>query len=326
MGRGLIAGVDGGASKTRAALITSDGDVVGTATVASASAYHREPEEAAAVVIAAIRQALARARRRGPVTALGAGLAGADDPRIHDRLIEALAAPGLARSIHVDHDAAAALAGGLALEPGVVVVAGTGSVAFGIDATGRRARAGGWGPLLDDEGSGYAIGRAALRAAMRHFDGRGPSTALTEAVRTHFGLDSPAALKRAVRGITIDQVAAVAPIVLDAARAGDRVAADILRTAAEGLAAMVAAVARALDWRGARFPLIAVGGVFDAGVTIVRPTARALRDLRCRADWRPAQFPPEIGAALLAARGAGVEIAPLAARLMKTLTSSRWAT
>lgn len=326
MGRGLIAGVDGGASKTRAVLITSDGAVVGAATVASASAYHREPEEAAAVVIAAVRQALARARRRGPVTALGAGLAGADDPRIHERLIEALGGSGLARSVHVDHDAAAALAGGLALKPGVVVVAGTGSVAFGIDAAGRRARAGGWGPLLDDEGSGYAIGRAALRAAMRHYDGRGPSTALTEAVRGHFGLDSLAALKAAVRGSTIDQVAAVAPLTLDAARAGDRVAADILHRAAGGLAAMVAAVARALEWHGARFPLIAAGGVFEAGVTIVRPITQALRDLRCHADWRPAQFPPEIGAALLAARGAGLEVAPLAAHLAKRLKSSRWAT
>ena len=311
----LLACVDGGASKTRAVVLTATGEILATATVQSASAYHREPEEAAGVVAVAIRTALDQAGRKGPVTALGAGLAGADTPFIHERLVATLSGSGLARSVHVDHDAAAALAGGLALEPGVVVIAGTGSMAFGTDAPGRRARAGGWGPLLDDEGSGYAIGRASLRAAMRHFDGRGPSTSLAEAVCRRFGLDSLAALKTAVRGISIDQVAAVALVALEAARAGDPVATEILQRAATGLAAMVAAVARALGWDDVCFPLIAAGGVFEAGAQIVQPMTEALRDQRCRAEWRPALLPPEVGAALLGARAAGHDTRSLIQRL-----------
>lgn len=308
MGEVLLAGVDGGASKTRAAILAAGGIVLATATVRSASAYHREPEEAGEVVIAAVREALSAAGRAGPVAALGAGLAGADDPALHDRLVRWLTRSGLAQTVFVDHDAAAALAGGTALRPGIVIIAGTGSVAFGVDVAGRRARAGGWGPLLDDEGSGYAIGRAVLRAAMRAFDGRGELTALAEAVRARFGLASLAALKAAVRGIGIDEIAAVAPLAVTAAQAGDEMAAMILRRAGEQLATMVAAVARTLGWQAPPAPLIATGGVFDAGDLLLAPFDRALGRLDCSAQRQPARFPPEIGAALLAARAAGIEV------------------
>ncbi|MDR7419316.1 MAG: BadF/BadG/BcrA/BcrD ATPase family protein [Armatimonadota bacterium] len=304
----LVAGVDGGASKTRAAIVTAHGAVLGSATVQSASAYHREPDEAAGIVVAAVRQALAAAGRTGPLAALGAGLAGADDPAIHARLVAALTQAGLAAVVHVDHDGAAALVGGLALAPGIVIIAGTGSVAFGVDEAGRRARAGGWGPLLDDEGSGYAIGRATLRAAMRAHDGRGPATSLAGAVSRHFGIESLALLKRAVRGISIDQVAAVAPLAFDAARAGDAEARRILDAAARGLASMVAAVDRALGWTDVPFALVTTGGIFEAGDLILAPMGRELSALGCRAEHRPARYPPEIGAALLAARAAGMSV------------------
>ncbi|MDR7521589.1 MAG: BadF/BadG/BcrA/BcrD ATPase family protein [Armatimonadota bacterium] len=311
MPEALIAGVDGGASKTRAAVLSAGGKVLATSTVPSASAYHREAEEAAEIVVASVREAMAAAGIGGPLAALGAGLAGADDPAIRARLERTLAGAGLAASVLVDHDAAAALAGGTALEPGIVVVAGTGSIAFGVDAEGRRARAGGWGPLLDDEGSGYAIGRAVLRAAMRAFDGRSETTALAESVRQHFGLGSLAGLKMAVRGLGIDEVAAIAPLAVDAAQSGDAVANRILQRAGRHLAAMVAAVAAQLGWREVPFPLVAAGGAFEAGALILHPLAQALEAAGYRAGLQPARFPPEVGAALLAARAAGLDAAGL---------------
>jgi N-acetylglucosamine kinase-like BadF-type ATPase len=307
MAEAVYVGVDGGATKTRAVVLVG-GAARGSATVQSASAYHREPEEAAAVVAEAARAALAQAALAPPAAALGAGLAGADDPHVRERLERALAAAGVARTVAVDHDAAAALAGGTALAPGIVIVAGTGSVAFGIDAAGRRARAGGWGPLLDDEGSGYAVGRAVLRAAMRAYDGRGPATALADAVCARFRLESLGSLKLAARGLSIDQVAAVAPLAVEAARAGDRVAAGILAAAGEALAAMVAAVARRLGWARAPFPLVAVGGMFEAGELLRGPLLRALAGAGCAPRLQPARFPPEVGAALLAARAAGADV------------------
>jgi glucosamine kinase len=307
MAEPVVVGIDGGATRTRAVVLV-DGVPRGRATVRSASAYHRGPDDAAAVAAEAARAALAAAGLAGPVDALGAGLAGADDPSVRQRLQGALDAAGLARVVAIDHDAAAALAGGLALQPGVVVVAGTGSIAFGIDASGRRARAGGWGPLLDDEGSGYAVGRAALRAAMRAFDGRGPATALAEAVRARFCLVSLASLKIPARALSVDEIAALAPLAVEAARGGDAVAAGILTAAGEALAAMVVAVARQLGWERAPFALVAVGGLFEAGDLLRAPLLRALAAAGCTARLQPARFPPEIGAALLAAQAAGLEV------------------
>ncbi len=311
----LLVGVDGGASKTRATVISIEGRILATATVRSSSAYHREPEDAAGVVVAAVRDVLVQAQRSGPATALGAGLAGADDPATRERLIRVLTDAGLAETIAVDHDAAAALAGGTALEPGIVIIAGTGSIAFGVDASSRRARAGGWGPLLDDEGSGYAVGRAALRAVMRAYDGRGDATVLSDAMIRRFALPSAAALKMAVRGMSIDEIAAVATLVVDAAREGDTVAGAILTSAGESLAAMVAAVARALDWQRAEFPLVTVGGMLEAGDLVRRPLTSALRALGSAGRLIPAQFPPEVGGALLAARAAGLDAPALVRQL-----------
>ncbi len=307
----MLVGVDGGASKTRAVVLSWDGSVLAEAALRSSSAYHREPEEAAAVVVAAARDALASAGVRGPADVLGTGLAGADDPAIRERLIRALEGSGIAHGLHVDHDAAAALAGGAALAPGVVVVAGTGSIAFGTDAQGRRARSGGWGPLLDDEGSGYSIGRSVLRAAMRAHDGRGDATMLVEAVRARFGIASMPMLKAAVRGAGIDEIADLAPLAVEAASCGDAVAARILERAGGGLAAMVVAVARALGWQGEGFTLVASGGVLAEGGPTTGLMMRSLEARACKAVLTPARFPPEIGAALLAARAAGMDAAAL---------------
>ncbi len=320
-GEAAVIGVDGGASKTRAVVLSARGEALATATVRSSSAYHREPEEAAEVVVAAAVEALSRSGVAPPVAALGAGLAGADNPEVARRLQAALEAAGLAGTVLVDHDAAAALAGGTALAPGIVVIAGTGSIAFGIDEGGRRARAGGWGPLLDDEGSGYAVGRAVLRAAMRAHDGRGEPTALADAVRRRFDISSLAALKVSVRGIGIDEVAALAVLAAEAAPSGDAVALRIMQRAGEGLAAMVEAVAEALGWSGRPFPLIRAGGMFASGELLLGPMRRALGRAACPAEIREAALPPEIGAALLGARAAGLDAAGLAATLLRRAAS-----
>ncbi|MDR7497397.1 MAG: hypothetical protein QN174_10615, partial [Armatimonadota bacterium] len=126
------------------------------------------------------------------------------------------------------------------------------------------------------------------------------------AVAARFGLASLAGLKAAVRGAAIDEVAAVAPLAADAARAGDATARRILDRAAMGLAAMIAAVARALA--PAPEALVATGGVFAAGDLIVGPMTAELERLGVRVVLRPARFPPAVGAALLAARAAGLAV------------------
>ena len=118
-----------------------------------------------------------------------------------------------------------------------MVVAGTGSIAYGVNADAVAARSGGWGPVLADEGSGYWIGRRALVAVMRHADGRGPRTALTPLVLEHFGLSRPDDLVNEVyEGAERRQlIASLGQLVEQARAGGDAVAAEILRQAANEL-------------------------------------------------------------------------------------------
>src|SRR5687767_2577851 len=175
-----------------------------------------------------------------------------------DRDDDAEAVRGIMRRIGfktrtlVVNDALIALVAGAGDRPGVVVVAGTGSIAYGRDAAARAARAGGWGYLLGDEGGGFWIGRAALSAVVRQFDGRGPSTRLTELVLSQMGLTSPTELIHEIyyRDLHRHAIAGLAALVEDAAEAGDAVAGSILTRAGTELAAAAASVIARLGMRG----------------------------------------------------------------------------
>ena len=248
--RQLILGIDGGGSKTLALLADADGHVLGRGT-GPTSNYQ---SVGAAAALAALDEASAAAFAAAglpfaPLVAVCAGLAGVARPEdralmqdwAHRRLPGALAI--------IVNDAQLVLAAGTPDGWGAALICGTGSIVYGQDAGGRQARAGGWGPLLGDEGSGYAVGQAALRAVMRGFDGRGPHTALTQAILAHWALSEPSDLVSRVyrEALRPADMAALAPLVEAAAAGGDDVAREILREAGRELAAAVQAVVRALD-------------------------------------------------------------------------------
>src|SRR5688500_10895303 len=184
-----------------------------------------------------------------------------------DREDDAGAVRGIMRRIGfktrtlVVNDALIALVAGAGDRPGVVVVSGTGSIAYGRDARGRAARSGGWGYLLGDEGGGFWIGRTALISVVRQFDGRGPRTMLTEMVLAEMHLASPPQLIHAiyVRELHRYAIASIAPIVQRAAERGDAVATDIIERAAAELTAAAASVIVRLDMRGDSFPTVLAG-------------------------------------------------------------------
>jgi N-acetylglucosamine kinase-like BadF-type ATPase len=171
----------------------------------------------------------------------------------------------------LETDLMTAWAGALGLEPGIVVIAGTGSVAFGRDAGGRQARSGGWGPLLGDEGSAYWLACRGLNAVARALDGRGPPTRLTAE------LLPPAATARAdpagqLRELLRDRanretIAALAPRVLEAAGRGDAVAAALVASAAEELSALVLAVEGGLGGRDG-LPWTWTGGLLAGSASL----------------------------------------------------------
>lgn len=189
--------------------------------------------------------------------------------------------------------------------PGVVVIAGGGSIAWGHDGRGHAASAGGHGYLLDDEGSGYEIGRQAIIAALKSSHGRRPPTVLAEAVLRHFGAPDVTAVRHLMYAGDFERsrVAGLAPAVAAAADSGDGAARSIVIAAARGLAEMAAAVIRRLGLVGA--PVYPTGGVFRAGPILLEPFAAALAELAPDARVVAPVLSPLGGALVIALEQAG---------------------
>jgi N-acetylmuramic acid 6-phosphate etherase len=268
-GEELYLGIDGGGTHTIALLAarapepSSGGWTVrGRGTAGPSNRQAVGTERALAALDEAVSAAFAAAGlRRGPVASACLGLAGADRADDQGVIREWAQRIQLAATVEVTSDAAILLAAGTPQGWGLVLIAGTGSIAFGQTSVGRRARAGGWGYLLGDEGSAYALVTSALRAVARDADGRGPATALTERFLERLGLSRPQELVAAVYrgGLDRAHLAALAPLVVEAAD-GDAVAADIVAEGARELARAGAAVARQLGW-GGRAPVALAGGL-----------------------------------------------------------------
>ncbi|ERN07672.1 hypothetical protein AMTR_s00155p00052560 [Amborella trichopoda] len=210
--------------------------------------------------------------------------------------------------LYVQNDAVAALASGtMGKLHGCVLIAGTGTIAYGFTEDGRQARAAGAGPVLGDWGSGYGIAAQALTAVVKAHDGRGPQTMLTSSIIQKLGLSSP----DEVIGWTYAdpswaRIAALVPVVVSCAEAGDEVANRILQDSVQELAASVKAVVQRLglsseDGRDS-FPLVMVGGVLEAnkGWDIGKEVINCIsKDFPGARPIRP-KVEPAVGAAMLA--------------------------
>src|SRR5262249_36134598 len=175
---------------------------------------------------------------RSTVASACLGLAGAGRPEDQARVRQWVEAERLAEAIEVLGDVPLLLSAGTPDGWGVALVAGTGSISWGRAPDGRTARAGGWGSLLGDEGSAYALVLAALRTMACAADGRVRATALTERLLQAMGLPSAQALIAAVHGGSWDRtrLAGLAPLVLETAREGDATAVALIGASGPGLA------------------------------------------------------------------------------------------
>ena len=232
MPRTLI-GADVGGTKTAVA-VSVDGTIVGRAEGPGAAVRPGRALASASTIVEVIRRALSEAGRlNGDVLVVGAAGAGREPER--DELRTALRNETIASQVLVTTDIEIALAAAFADGPGIVVSAGTGSVAVGRDRTGQRHRIGGYGWQMGDEGSGYAIGRASLGAVSRAVDGRSPPTALSERLLRATRSTDFDALVRWAAGASPAEVAALAPHVLAVAADGDPLAQGIADYAAREL-------------------------------------------------------------------------------------------
>ncbi len=297
-----ILGLDGGGSKTLALLADATGRVLGRGTAGSSNYQNIGPVAAWAALDGAIAAAFADAgREAGPLAAVCLGLAGVDRPE--DRMLfEGWAAERFGGApVAIANDAELVLAAGTPDGWGVALISGTGSIVVGHHPAGEIARAGGWGHILGDEGSGYAIGVAALRAVMCAFDGRGPQTALTAAVLAHWSLAAPADLVGRVyrEEVGTAEIAALARLVDAAAGGGDAVALGILRGAGRDLAVTVEAVVRRLGLP-APTPCALAGGVIVNGAQVRAAFLAAAADLKLHLQPITPVMEPARGAVRLA--------------------------
>ncbi|HMC21188.1 MAG TPA: BadF/BadG/BcrA/BcrD ATPase family protein [Thermoanaerobaculia bacterium] len=299
-------GVDGGASKT-AALVTDDkGKNLGDGVAGPSNHLRVGIETAARNIERAVNKALVTAdvASREIVWAY-CGIAGAAHPAHRQEIVDSLNIFFPRGNFTVDNDARIALTGAIGFGAGVVVIAGTGSVAYGRNEAGEEARAGGWGPILGDEGSAYGIARVGLAAVLRAHDGRGPSTKMLEIVSRDYQL-AASEIPRFVYATTThaDDIARYSKLVIEAAEMGDQVASSILHDAGRELGACVVAVAQRLKLADREFPVAYVGGAFNAGELLLAPMQQLVAEKAPRAKIGPPERNPVEGAAMMAIRAA----------------------
>jgi len=294
----FVIGVDGGGTHARAVLVDEDGRELARGEAPGAVVRLEAPSAAARAVGEAVRKAAALARVDLPADTIWAGLAGAGFPDARLAVERELADAGIAQRVIVGTDVEAAFHDAFGSGPGILLIAGTGSIAWTRTPVGAVVRVGGWGERLGDEGSGFAIGSAALRAVVRAEDGRGPSTELTHGVLGQLALEGVDALIHWTASATKADVARLAPLVSKAAAEGDGVARDILSRSVRELSDHLAAALQ----RGGPWPeppelvlaggLLAEGGALHAAMS-AEASAHAVRLSRRRID-------PAMGAAKLA--------------------------
>ena len=318
-----VVGVDAGGTRTRAICITCDGTYVGSGT--SGPANHSSGSLAGAKdsIERAITEALsAPPKAGGPhILAVHIGSSGLEGPGNETEARRLIDGAVDAESVSIDTDAYAAWAGAFGCAPGIVLIAGTGSISLGVNERGQRGRAGGWGWRVGDEGSAYRIAIEGIRAALQTADRRRKDLALWVALREFVGIENVAGnwtlrddgeqVRAWLTGKrrTTSQLAAFAPMVERAALQGCQVSRDILMQAGVDLAALVKGV---LSQIGFAEPLSVAlaGGVLRHNTVVRESLLRNIEQIAPGAAIIGPAYPPEVGAAFIAMSQNGYPTTP----------------
>lgn len=300
----LVMGVDGGATKTLAAVLDLE--------ARSVHLGHGGPSNQDAVGVDAAGRALLQAAQQA-TAGVGVGLERIDCAVL---AVAGTSTEAISRQVHesapeswiVVNDVVGAWATATGAQPGVGAISGTGSNVFGVGRDGRGWRAGGWGHVLGDEGSGYWLGVRSIASALHDRDGSGPATALTDAAERFFEVSDLEKLVALVYGDPPLRKSEIASFAIETARLageGDPVAIGLYREGARELAGQIGAVIRETGLEG-KFPVGLIGSAFKAGDVFVRPLSEAVRQLAPGAEVAVVQAAPVSGALMLALSACGV--------------------
>ena len=295
-----IIGIDGGGTKTIGILATGTGHPLAEVESGPAN-YHVVGEAETQAVLENIIAALhekAGVPLGSPVRCcLGmAGLGRAADREVIGRICDEL---GICQNRILTHDAHIALVGGTEKQEGVIVISGTGAIAYGINTHGREARASGWGYLLGDEGSGYAIAIKGLQAVARAADGRGDPTDLTDRILNRLELNEPSELIRWTHAASRDAIAQLAAVVFETVRITDTVAEDIIDEAADELVCAAVSVIEQLEFTEP-FDIVLSGGNLIRQTILADKLRHRFTRIRPTASVQLPKHEPAYGAVLLA--------------------------
>lgn len=295
-------GVDGGATKTLAIVLDVRSGELHVGHGGPSNEDSVGIQAGADAVLSASREAAASASvELEQIDVAVLAVAGTDTARIERQVHERAPASWI-----VVNDVVGAWATATGAGPGIGVISGTGSNVFGVGPDGRAWRAGGWGHVLGDEGSGYWLGVRSIAAVLRDRDESGPKTALSDAALDHFEVEDVDGLVSLVYGkpLSKSEIAAFAIETGRLAEQQDAVAERLYRDAAAELAAQVSAVIRNTGLGGS-FPVGLIGSAFKAGQVFVEPLTETIAELAPAARVRVVEAPPAAGALMLALSSCG---------------------
>lgn len=301
----IFGGIDAGGTASKGILLAEDGRLLAEA-IAGPANYQVVGLKRAAEEIRKLLDQLCQAAKVSEVDLLGVGLAGAGSPEDLEKLRAEILPLKKASTCYLTDDGEIAVLGAHAGRPGLVVIAGTGSIVYGLGSDGRKVRAGGWGPLLGDEGSGFWIGLKAMQAIIKAAEQRGPATLLSELICQHLGIKQ---LRQLVPIVYQDRlprrlIAALTPLVIQALTAGDQVASRIID---QGLAELALTVERVYQELGSvSLPTGVIGGLFNSQ-QIYEIFRKKLGEFGDYQVIRP-HYSPVFGAAFYALKERGINL------------------
>lgn len=302
----LFLGVDGGGTKTHIALMSAKGEIKCEGFAGPANPLRVGVETAVGNIVKAVNEACDNGgASRGDIVAATLGLAGVRRfdlrQRVRERFVQSLGV----RNATVITDAEIALYATTRGKPGLVVIAGTGSICLGKNEKGEIAISGGWGPLAGDEGGGVGIAQTALHSVAKASDGRGIATTLSQRASEYFRASGPENLIVAIYSPQVDnsRIAGFARFVVEAAQDGDAVAMSIMQEAGSELGLAACAVIEKLGLSRAKVPIGCVGSVFKAGKLLTKPMIETVRTIAPRAFLTEPEMAPAHAAAQMAFAG-----------------------
>jgi N-acetylglucosamine kinase len=306
----LILGVDGGATKTICAIADENFQVLGAGISGPCNYNVVGIEEARKNVRLAIKHAFSDLDLKDRTAEIGCfGIGGLTTERDYEIISNQIVPSDVAKRRIIVNDVVVAFYAVTEGSPGIVVVAGTGSIAYGLNSRGESAVSSGWGWLMGDEGSAFDIARQALIAAAKAYDGRGKSTVLVEIFKKTFKVqDFKDIVPKIYHEVTSTGIASLSKLVFSAAEDGDEVAIEILKNAGKELGRSVVAIARKLSMENEPIIVGASGGVFRATNIVWAALKKYVRAHLPNASFMSPVKHPVIGALVMGYRNLGINV------------------